>query len=245
MSEPVLSVQELHAGYEDLEILHGVDLRVEAGERILVFGPNGSGKSTLLKAICGLVRTFRGLVRLKGRDLTGLPPERIVAQGISYVPQVDNLFPTLTVAENLEIGGVLDRHRTRHRTRSVFELFPRLAERRHQAAGTLSGGERQMVAMGRALMLQPEVLLLDEPSAGLAPSVAEETFDHVLRINREHGTAILLVEQDVRQGLRLADRAYVLETGRVRLEGTPSELGNSEEVRAIYLGSDRVEDGRG
>lgn len=236
MSEPLLRVESLVAGYDDLQVLHGVDLTVAAEERVLLFGPNGSGKSTLLKAVCGLARVFSGSVSFDGDELADLPAERVVARGISYVPQVDNVFPSLTVAENLEIGGVLNRGATRDRIAEVYDLFPVLAERRSQSAGTLSGGERQLVALGRALMLRPQLLLLDEPSAGLAPRLVDETFRHVLRINEEWGTAILLVEQNVRQALPVVSRAYLMETGAVRLEGSAERIGRSHEVSAAYLG---------
>lgn len=239
MSEqPLLEIQDLEAGYGDLRILRGVSLTVGRGERVLIFGPNGSGKSTLLKAISGIVPAAAGSVRLGGTDLTGRPPHLIVRLGISYVPQVDNVFPDLTVEENLEVGGVTARDRYRERRDAVFDLFPRLAERRRQAAGTLSGGERQLVALGRALMLDPDVLLLDEPGAALSPALVEQTFEHVLTVNRERGVAILLVEQNVLKGFEVAERGYMLETGAVRLAGTVADLRASDAVRGAYLGGE-------
>lgn len=236
MPEPVLTLHEVSAGYGDLRILSGISLRVEAGERVLIFGPNGSGKSTMLKTICGLVKPQSGSISLSGTELTGVAPPRIVAQGISYVPQIKNVFPDLTVAENLEIGGVLARRQTAKRMSEIFELFPRLAERKGQAAGLLSGGERQLVAMGRALMLDPKVLLLDEPSGGLSPAMVKESFEHILTINRERGTAVLLVEQNVVEAMNVTERGYLLETGQVRLEGAVEDLRTSPEVAQIYLG---------
>lgn len=236
MPEPVLSLDGVCAGYGDLRILNGISLHVEAGERVLIFGPNGSGKSTMLKTICGLVRPQSGSIALAGAELAGMAPPQVVAQGISYVPQIKNVFPDLTVAENLEIGGVLARRRVAHRMAEVFELFPRLAERKGQAAGLLSGGERQLVAMGRALMLDPQVLLLDEPSGGLSPAMVKESFEHILTINRERGTAIMLVEQNVVEAMDVTERGYLLETGEVRLEGAVEELRASPDVAQIYLG---------
>lgn len=236
MPEPVLSLTDVSAGYGDLRVLNGVTLHVEAGERVLVFGPNGSGKSTMLKAICGLVKPQHGSITLTGAQLAGMAPPDIVAQGVSYVPQIKNVFPDLTVAENLEIGGVLARKQTAKRTSEVFDLFPSLAERKSQMAGLLSGGERQLVAMGRALMLDPQVLLLDEPSGGLSPAMVKESFEHILRINRERGTAILLVEQNVVEAMDVTERGYLLETGRVRLQGAVEDLRASSDVAQIYLG---------
>lgn len=235
MSDPVLEVRGLDAGYDDLQILYDVELYVDAGERVLVFGPNGAGKSTLMKAIFGLVPAWSGDLLFRGERITTLEPEQIVSLGISYVPQIDNVFPTLTVEENLEIGGVLEREQTQQRIREMYELFPRLAERRAQPARTLSGGERQMLAMARALMLDPDLLLLDEPSAGLAPLLVEEIFEWVVRIN-ETGTAILMIEQNAKQALHIVDRGYVLEMGRNRYEGSGEEILASEELGRLYLG---------
>ncbi len=234
---PVLAVKGLDAGYGDLQVLYDVHLEVRAGERVLVFGPNGAGKSTLMKAIFGLVRPWQGSIQFRGQEISTLLPEQIVALGMSYVPQLDNVFPGLTVEENLEIGGVLDRPHTRQRMAEMFELFPVLAERRRQPARTLSGGERQMLAMARALMLKPSLLLLDEPSAGLAPLLVAETFRRIVEIN-ETGTAILMVEQNAKQALEIAHRGYVLETGRNRFEGSGAELLASEELGRLYLGGE-------
>ncbi|MQA83710.1 MAG: ATP-binding cassette domain-containing protein [Streptosporangiales bacterium] len=233
----MLEVAELEAGYGDLRILRGVSLAVGRGERVLVFGPNGSGKSTLLKAISGILRPSAGSVRLAGSDVAGRPAHRIVRSGLSYVPQTGNIFPDLTVEENLEVGAATARRGYRERRDAAMDLFPTLAERRRQVAGTLSGGERQLVALGRALMLDPGVLLLDEPAAALSAAMAEQVFDHVLTVNRERGVAILLVEQNVLKALEIVQRGYLLETGTVRLAGPVGELRASEAVRGAYLGS--------
>lgn len=233
---PLLEVTDLTAGYGDLRILQEVNLSVGHGERVLVFGPNGSGKSTLLKALTGIVHPHEGSVRLSGQEIAGREAHLVIRAGISYVPQNDNVFPDLTVEENLEVGAALARRQFSKRRDGVLELFPRLGERRRQLAGSLSGGERQLVAMGRALMLEPSLLLLDEPSAGLSPAMAAQTFDHVLTVNRERGIAVLLVEQNVRQGMDVTERGYLLEAGRVSLTAPVPELRSSRAVSAAYLG---------
>jgi ABC-type branched-subunit amino acid transport system ATPase component len=235
-SRPVLQVQDLQAGYQDLTILRGVSIEVREGERVLIFGPNGSGKSTLLKSVMGIARSTAGAVRFRGRELAGLPTHRIVSGGVSFVPQTDNVFADLTVEENLQVGGVRARREFAQRRDRIYDLLPRLAERRRVQAGSLSGGERQLVAMGRALMLDPSVLLLDEPSAGLSPAMVDQTFEHVLTINQHSGIAILLVEQNVLKGMEIAQRGYLLETGQVRLSGTADELRGSAAVQHAYLG---------
>lgn len=237
MPDSLLSVEAVEAGYGDLTILHGINLAVEQGERVLVFGPNGSGKSTLLKAISGLVPPTAGAVRLAGTELAGRPTHEIVRTGLSYVPQTENVFADLTVEENLEVGAATARRHFERRRDEVFDLFGRLAERRRQQAGSLSGGERQLVAMARALMLEPTVLLLDEPSAGLSPAMVDQTFEHVRVVNEEGGVAILLVEQNVLKGLEVAQRGYLLETGRVTMSGTADELQRADVVRQAYLGA--------
>lgn len=245
MAEPLLSVTGVQAGYGDLTILHGIDLVVHRGERVLVFGPNGSGKSTLLKSVSGLVPPSAGSVRLDGAELAGRATHRIVRSGLSYVPQTENVFADLTVEENLEVGGATARKHFERRRDEVYDLFGRLADRRGQLAGSLSGGERQLIAMARALMLEPSVLLLDEPSAGLSPAMVDQTFAHVRTINEEGGVSILLVEQNVLKGMEVAHRGYLLETGRVTLEADVEELRRSEVVGQAYLGrGSDVEDGR-
>lgn len=234
-NENVLEVADLVAGYGEVEILHGVSLRLGQGEVVTVIGPNGAGKSTLIKAIVGLVRPRAGRVRFLGEDVTGLAPERLVARGIAYVPQADNVFPSLTVQENLEMGAYLLKGRLRERLERAYQLFPDLAARPHERAGRLSGGQRQMLALARALMVEPVVLLLDEPSAGLSPKMVELVFAKVREINAG-GTSILMVEQNAKEALKLSHRGYVLSMGYNRLEGRTTELLDSEEVARVYLG---------
>jgi len=216
-------------------VLHGVSVALEPGELVTVIGPNGAGKSTLLKTIFGLLVPTQGTVQLEEEDITGVPPHHIVRRGMCYVPQVDNVFPSLTVQENLEMGAFILRGGIEERLSRVYELFPALAARRRQRVGKMSGGERQMVAMGRALMLDPKVLLLDEPTAALAPNLAEQVFQSILAI-RASGVAILMVEQNARQSLAIADRGYVLVDGRNRHQGTGQELLADEEIGRLFLG---------
>ena len=231
----LLEARDLVAGYlPEVDILSGVSLSVGEGEIATVVGPNGAGKSTLIKAIFGLLAPREGRVTLRGQDLTGLEPHSITRRGMSYVPQLDNVFPNLTVEENLEMGS-LDRTRTRERIGRMYELFPRLGERRGQAAGTMSGGERQMLAMARALMPEPRVLLLDEPSAGLAPAFVEQIFDSVREIN-EAGVTVVMVEQNARRALAMSDRGYVLDLGQNRFQGAGHELLEDPKVAELYLG---------
>jgi ABC-type branched-subunit amino acid transport system ATPase component len=218
-----------------MEILHGVSLDVAASEIVTLIGPNGAGKSTLLKTLFGLLRPKSGRILFRGEDITGLAPSTLVRRGLSYVPQTENVFPSLTVQENLEMGAVTRRDDVRPRLEEVMTLFPVLRERRRQRVGTLSGGERQMVAMGRALMLDPELLLLDEPSSGLAPLLVEAVFSKIVEINRM-GVAILLVEQNAREALEFSSRGYVLTGGQTRLEGPAPSLLRDEEVGRLYLG---------
>jgi branched-chain amino acid transport system ATP-binding protein len=231
----VLAVDDLVAGYvPEVDILTGVDLRVEEGEIVTVIGPNGAGKSTLIKSIFGLLPPRRGRVVLRGEDLAGLRPHAITRRGMSYVPQLDNVFESLTVEENLQMGA-LERQKTHERTQEIYEIFPRLGERRKQAAGTMSGGERQMLAMGRALMPEPEILLLDEPSAGLAPAFVEAIFEKIAEINR-HGVTLVMVEQNARRALAMSNRGYVLDVGQNRFEGPGKELLDDPKVAELYLG---------
>ena len=231
----LLSVREVVSGYNEMEILHGVSIEVAKGEIVSLIGPNGAGKSTLLKTIFGLLPTWRGSIQFNGEEITHLPPEQIVRRGICYVPQLDNIFPSLTVEENLEMGAYLRHDDFRAQMEEVFALFPDLAERRKTPAGKLSGGMRQMVAFGRALMLEPQMLLLDEPSAGLAPMVVEMIFDRIRTINQQ-GVTILMVEQNARQALACSHRGYVLVDGRNRLTGTGEELLADEEIGRLFLG---------
>jgi branched-chain amino acid transport system ATP-binding protein len=233
---PAVEADGLVGGYTPgLDILRGCSLRALPGELVAVIGPNGAGKSTLAKAVFGLVRVREGRVRLAGEDITGMPAHEVAARGMSYVPQLANVFPTLTVQENLEVGGVLRRAELRARVETLLERFPRLGERRRQRAGTLSGGERQMLAMARALMPDPRVLLLDEPSAGLAPMAVAEVFETVDAIHRA-GVTVVMIEQNARRALALADRGYVLESGQNRVEGRGDALLADPKVAELYLG---------
>jgi len=232
---PALEAWGVTAGYGEVEILHGVSVCVGPGEIVSMIGPNGAGKSTFLKAIFGLLPITAGEVRLEGRNITGLAPERIVQQGLCYVPQTDNVFPSLTIQENLEIGAYARRNGLAQRLAEVYQLFPALAERPRERAGRLSGGQRQLLALARALMLDPRVLLLDEPSASLSPKMVDLVFQKIVEINAL-GTAILMVEQNAREALRISQRAYVLATGENRLEGEASQILESGDVRRLYLG---------
>ncbi len=219
-----------------MEVLHGVSVELESGELVTIIGPNGAGKSTLLKTIFGLLKPKEGRILFSGEEITGLPPHRIVRRGMCYVPQVDNVFPSLTVEENLQMGAFILKDGIKERLARVYELFPVLRERRRQRAGKMSGGERQMVAMGRALMLDPQALLLDEPTAALAPNLVEQVFKSILRI-RESGVAILMVEQNARESLAISDRGYVLVDGANRYSGTGQELLADEDIGRLFLGA--------
>jgi branched-chain amino acid transport system ATP-binding protein/neutral amino acid transport system ATP-binding protein len=232
----LLTVRDVVAGYSAAdEILKGVSLDVEPGEIVSIIGPNGAGKSTLLKVIAGILRPSRGTVLLDGRQIQGRPAREISALGLALVPQEANVFPTMTVRENLEMGGFLDPRGSRPRIDAIFARFPVLAEKRRQAARALSGGQRQILAMAMALMVDPRALLLDEPSAGLAPQAAERLFETVLEINRE-GVAIAMVEQNALQALGIAQRGYILVDGRNSLTGPAADLAGNPEVRRIFLG---------
>lgn len=230
----LLEAEGIISGYDGMEVLHGVSLRAEPGQIIAVLGPNGAGKSTLMKTLFGLLRPRSGRITFDGREITGLPPEHLVRLGMGYVPQEENVFTTLTVEENLEMGAfILDGDLSQAKER-VFELFPALRERRRQQVGKMSGGERQMVAIGRALMLDPKLLLLDEPSAGLAPKLVDLIFERISKI-KESGVAIVIVEQDIHRALKLADRAYVIANGCNRFEGSAQELLESPDLARFYL----------
>jgi neutral amino acid transport system ATP-binding protein len=231
----VLTTDELVAGYvSEVDILNGVSIDVAEGEIVTVIGPNGAGKSTLMKTVFGLLRPRSGRILFRGQEIIGLKPHECTQLGLSYVPQLDNVFPTLTVEENLEMGS-LDRTRTDEQIERMYELFPRLGERRTQAAGTMSGGERQMVAMARALMPDPSLLLLDEPSAGLAPAFVDAIFEKIRDINRA-GVTIIMVEQNARRALAMSDRGYVLDLGKNRFEGPGQDLLDDPKVAELYLG---------
>jgi branched-chain amino acid transport system ATP-binding protein len=233
----MLEVRDLSADYGSFRALFGVSLAVEAGEAVGVIGPNGAGKTTLMRVISGMLPARAGALRFEGRSLAGMKAHGIVATGIAHVPENRRLFQRLTVEENLRMGAFLPEARAHfdERRRWVFDLFPRLEERRDQLAGTLSGGEQQMCAIARALMSKPKLLLLDEPSAGLAPLVVQQVFDLVRRIRGE-GFTVLIVEQNVQQVLELVDRAYLLEVGRIALDGTAEELKRSDLLRRSYMG---------
>ncbi len=235
----VLELEGVHLYYGAIHALKGVSLRVGAGEIVTLIGANGAGKSSTLRAINGLNRPREGLIRFEGRDITMAPPHEIVAGGIAQSPEGRRLFPRMTVTENLEMGAFqrTDKENFQGDMDRVFELFPRLHERRTQKAGTMSGGEQQMCAIGRALMARPKLLLLDEPSMGLAPIFVEKIFEIVVEINSQ-GTPVLLVEQNALMALETANRGYVMETGRITLEGPASELKTNAAVQKAYLGLD-------
>lgn len=233
---PLLEVENVYAGYvKDLDILQGVNFKIYPGELVAVIGPNGAGKSTLAKTIFGLLTPHQGKITFKGQSIGGLKSDQIVQRGMCYVPQIANVFPTLTVEENLEMGAFIRNDSLQPLKDNIYATFPVLAERRRQRAGTLSGGQRQMLAMGRALMLQPSLLLLDEPSAALSPILVNNVFEQIRQIN-SGGTAIVLVEQNARKALEMADRGYVLEAGRDRFTGPGSQLLNDPKVGELYLG---------
>jgi len=231
----VLEARDVVSGYGEVEILHGVSIKVEEREIVTIIGPNGAGKSTLLKTVFGLLPCKRGAIFLDGENVTGQPPQALVRRGMCYVPQSDNVFPSLTVQENLEMGAFIRRDNYRAKIEEVLSLFPDVIERRHTRAGKLSGGQRQMLALGRALMLDPRLLLLDEPSASLAPNMVQLVFAKIQDINRS-GVSIVMVEQNARESLKLSHRGYVLAMGQNRLEGSGESLLQSEEVGRLYLG---------
>ena len=233
--ESLLSVRSLDAGYGDLQILENVDLDVVDGEYVTIVGPNGAGKSTLMKSVFGLTTYMDGRIEFDGDPIHGRSPEEIIHHGIGYVPQSDNVFPSLSVEENLEMGAYILDSVPDDAMRAVYDRFPILEERRGQKAGTMSGGQQQMLAMGRALMLDPKLLMLDEPSAGLAPDLVDEMFDRIDDIN-DAGTAVLMVEQNAKEALRRCDRGYVLVQGQNRFDGSGDTLLNDEEVRQEFLG---------
>jgi ABC-type branched-subunit amino acid transport system ATPase component len=233
----LLELRAVEAGYGSIQILHGVSLHVNAGEVVAVIGPNGAGKSTAFKVIMGFITHLRGEIVFDGRSLIGQRPDKILALGLGYVPQGRVVFSQMTVRENLEMGAYLERDKgaIKASMERVFSLFPRLGERRRQAAGSLSGGEQQMLAMGRALMMQPKMLMLDEPSLGLSPRLVDEVFDKTVEMARG-GLTVMLVEQNAARALEIADRGYVLELGRNRFEGAGRDLLANPEVRRLYLG---------
>ncbi|MDZ4770723.1 MAG: ABC transporter ATP-binding protein [Chloroflexota bacterium] len=235
---PVLAIEGLHTYYGNIRALHGISLIVHQGEIVTLIGANGAGKSTTLRTISGMVKPRQGSVMLRGESIVGLKSHLVAARGVGHVPEGRRIFPLLTVRENLEIGAwnVRDRATILARTEQAYVLFPRLKERIAQKGGTLSGGEQQMLAIARALMSDPDVLLLDEPSMGLAPVLVEQIFDIIVRVNKEAGKTILLVEQNALMALEIAHRGYVLQTGEVVLSDTGSALLDNDMVRQVYLG---------
>ena len=234
----ILEIRDLHAGYGDISVIHNISIQVNEGELVSIVGSNGAGKTALLRAISGLIEPFRGEIIFNEEAIQGLPPYRIVAKGVVQVLEARQLFNFLTVEQNLMIGSTIKEARS-HRKENleiVYDLFPRLAERKKQLAGTLSGGEQQMVATARGLMSNPKLLMLDEPSWGLAPILTSELFAVIERVNKEAGTTILLVEQNVYKALSMAHRAYVIERGHIVMDGTGPELLNREDLKTAYLG---------
>jgi len=231
----LLSISGLDAGYGELQVLSDVDMAVGAEEYVAVVGPNGAGKSTVMKTVFGLADHMDGQISFDGAEISGLRPDQVITRGLNYVPQSDNVFPGLTVRENLEMGAYILDELPEERLERIYDRFPILRERKGQLAGSLSGGQQQMLAMGRALMLDPDLLLLDEPSAGLAPDLVEETLDRVDRIN-DAGTAVLIVEQNAKEALRRCDRGYVLVDGENRYEDAGDALLENQQVREDFLG---------
>ena len=238
MSDVMLKVEDLHVAYDGVQAVRGISLEVHASEITALLGANGAGKSSTLLSIVGLVKPGRGRVTFEGQDITGQPPEILIKKGIAMIPEGARVFARQPVEQNLRLGAYIMRDETvyRHRLERVYKLFPRLLERREQSAGTMSGGERQMLAIGRALMSGPRLLLIDEPSLGLSPILIEQVFDALAVLNKQDGLAVLLVEQNMMQALEVAARAYVMQSGRIAIEGTAADLAASDEVRKAYLG---------
>ncbi|TCT11137.1 amino acid/amide ABC transporter ATP-binding protein 2 (HAAT family) [Paralcaligenes ureilyticus] len=238
MSEAMLTVKDLNVAYGGVQAVRGISLEVRAGEITALLGANGAGKSSTLLAIVGSVKPGSGRVTFEGQDITAQPPEALIKKGIAMIPEGARVFARQSVEQNLHLGAYIVRDQAvyRQRLQQVYALFPRLQERREQLAGTMSGGERQMLAIGRALMSGPRLLLIDEPSLGLSPLLVEQVFDALAELNRQHGLSVLLVEQNMAQALEVAARAYVMQSGRIAIEGTAAELAASDEVRKAYLG---------
>ncbi len=234
----MLIVENIYAGYQDFDILQGVSLHVNPGEIVCTIGPNGAGKSTVFKAIYGLVKIRQGRVLFDGQDITNLKPQQVLQTGIAIVPQLHSIFPQMSVLENLELGMYLekDQNRIQQRIEYIFELFPRLEQRRHQLAGTMSGGEQRLLEIGRALLLEPKMVMMDEPSAGLAPQMTRLIFETIRHLNQEIGLTVLMIEQNARQGLEASHRGYVLELGKNTFEGAADALLQNPEVRRSFLG---------
>ena len=235
----LIEVENIYAGYDGTEVLHGISMHVDNREVVTIIGPNGAGKSTLFKAIMGYVVPHTGRIRFDGQDITPLRPDQRIDHGLAYVPQLENVFPSLTVEENLKMGGYLvERERVKEKIEELYARFPRLAERKNQRVRTMSGGERQMLALARALMTDPRLLLLDEPSAALSPRMAGEVFDKVVEIH-EAGQAVIIVEQEAQRSLEVSDRCYVLVDGRNAFEDRSERILDNEKIREAYLGGPR------
>ena len=234
----MLSLRNVQTYYGNIQALHDVSIDIAEGEIVALIGANGAGKTTTLMSICGIVPPRRGEIYFKGAPIQGMSPEKIVQLGICQVPEGRRIFPNMTVMENLEMGAFLrkDKEKAQQDLQIVLELFPILAQRRHQLGGTLSGGEQQMLAISRALMARLSLLLLDEPSLGLAPLIIQQIFEIIRKVNKEYGTTVLLVEQNANQALKLADRGYVMENGRITLVDSAENLLNNDEVKKAYLG---------
>jgi branched-chain amino acid transport system ATP-binding protein len=235
MSETALRVDAVDSGYGEAQVLDDLSLHLDEGEIVCIIGPNGAGKSTVLKTVFGLLEPWTGSVHLGDREITGMRPEDLVREGVGYVPQVDNVFGSLSIEENLRMGGVAKDSGLEETIQELYDRFPILAEKQSAKARTLSGGQRQVLAFARALVMDPDVLLIDEPSAGLAPNIVDEVFEDVKTVN-ELGTAILMVEQNAREGLGISDRGYVLDQGTVAYEDDAGQLLDNPEVSRLYLG---------
>jgi len=234
---PLLEVNSVFSGYADTEVLHGVSMYADAHETITIIGPNGAGKSTLLKTIMGYLIPSRGTIILQEEDVSGLAPDKKVKRGMAYVPQLEGIFPSLTIQENLEMGGYyIDSKHVREQIEKAYSMFPVLREKRNKRGRTLSGGQRQMLAMGRALMTEPRLMLLDEPSAGLAPSAADAVFHQIKGMHESQGTATIIVEQDAQRSLGISDKGYVLATGQNEFDGAADQILSNEQIRKAYLG---------
>ena len=231
-----LTVHDLVTGYGDMEIVHGVDIDVNTDDIVTIIGPNGAGKSTFIKSVTGFIDVWEGQIELNGTTITHMRPDERAEQGIAFVPQSDNVFPSMTVRENLQIGSYLDQEGFEEQKEQVFDLFPILSSRESQKAGTMSGGQRQMLALARALMIDPTLLILDEPTAGVQPNLVEDILDLVKRINDEHDVGVLMVEQNAKRALRRSDRGYVLANGEVAYRGVARELLDDNEVAEMFLG---------
>jgi len=230
----LLRMEDVVSGYGSMEVLHGISLEVEEGQIVTLLGPNGSGKTTLLRTVFGVVNPWQGKIYYKDEEINGLSPENMARRGMCYVPQEENIFPSLTVQENLEMGAFIRNDDWEPRVEEIYEMFPDLTNRRKSRAGELSGGMRQMLAIGRALMLNPQLLLLDEPSTGIAPFLVDAIFENITRLN-EQGVTVFLVEQNA-QALKCAEKAYILEGGEKKAEGSAQELMADEEIGRLYLG---------